>query len=79
MALAAGQALGGRARRAAFRLLTHVFVLVLENHNAFTSFGSPGILDNPAAPHISAFGKAVQFCLQLQRRLAPEACRTTWR
>ena len=37
--------------------LDHVFVLVLENHNAFTSFGSPGILDNPAAPHIAALAK----------------------
>jgi hypothetical protein len=26
--------------------LDHVFVIVLENHNSFTSFGSIGILDN---------------------------------
>ena len=26
--------------------LDHVFVIVLENHNAFTSFGANGILDN---------------------------------
>ena len=31
--------------------LDHVFVLVLENHNSFASFGSNGILDNPQAPH----------------------------
>jgi hypothetical protein len=41
--------------------LDHVFVLVLENHNAFTSFGSPGILDNPAAPHIAALAKQYNF------------------
>jgi len=29
--------------------LDHVFVLVLENHNAYKSFGSSGILDNPNA------------------------------
>ncbi len=38
-------------------LLDHVFVIVLENHNAFTSFGSTGILDNPKAPHIQALAK----------------------
>src|SRR5205807_3312899 len=32
--------------------LDHVFVIVLENHNSFTSFGSKGILDNPQAPQI---------------------------
>jgi hypothetical protein len=32
--------------------LDHVFVIVLENHNSFTSFGSIGILDNPQAPQI---------------------------
>jgi phosphatidylinositol-3-phosphatase len=37
--------------------LDHVFVLVLENHNAFTSFGSNGILDNPNAPKIQALAK----------------------
>ncbi len=37
--------------------LDHIFVLVLENHNSFASFGSPGILDNPAAPHITALAK----------------------
>src|SRR4030081_72718 len=37
--------------------LDHVFVIVLENHNSFTSFGSNGILDNPKAPHIQALAK----------------------
>ena len=37
--------------------LDHVFVIVLENHNSFTSFGSPGILDNPQAPHLQALAK----------------------
>ncbi len=37
--------------------LDHVFVLVLENHNAYTSFGSNGILDNPNAPNIQALAK----------------------
>jgi hypothetical protein len=37
--------------------LDHVFVLVLENHNAYTSFGSIGILDNPNAPKIQALAK----------------------
>jgi len=34
--------------------LDHVFVIVLENHNSYTSFGSQGILDSPNAPHIRA-------------------------
>jgi len=37
--------------------LDHVFVLVLENHNSFTSFGSIGILDNPMAPQITALAE----------------------
>src|ERR1700756_1299884 len=37
--------------------LDHVFVIVLENHNSFTSFGSIGILDNPQAPNIKALAK----------------------
>lgn len=41
--------------------LDHVFVLVLENHNAFTSFGSPGIIGNPPAPHITALSKQYNF------------------
>jgi len=41
--------------------LDHVFVLVLENHNSFTSFGSNGILDNPQAPHIQALAKQYNF------------------
>jgi glycosyltransferase involved in cell wall biosynthesis len=30
--------------------LDHVFVIVLENHNSFTSFGSNGIIGR--APHV---------------------------
>lgn len=37
--------------------LDHVFVIVLENHNSFTSFGSNGILDNPQAPNIQALAQ----------------------
>jgi hypothetical protein len=37
--------------------LDHVFVIVLENHNSFTSFGSNGILDNPQAPQITALAQ----------------------
>jgi hypothetical protein len=36
--------------------LDHVFVIVLENHNSFTSFGSIGILDNPQAPQTTGCG-----------------------
>lgn len=41
--------------------LDHVFVIVLENHNSFTSFGSNGILDNPQAPHIQALAHTYNF------------------
>jgi hypothetical protein len=41
--------------------LDHVFVLVLENHNSFTSFGANGILDNPQAPHIQALARKYNF------------------
>ncbi len=34
--------------------LDHAFVIVLENHNSYTSFGSIGILDNPEAPFIQS-------------------------
>jgi hypothetical protein len=34
--------------------LDHVFVIVLENHNSFNSFGSNGIIGNPQAPKITA-------------------------
>jgi phosphatidylinositol-3-phosphatase len=34
--------------------LDHLFVIVLENHNSFTSFGSNGIIGNPQAPNITA-------------------------
>jgi hypothetical protein len=37
--------------------LDHVFVIVLENHNSFTSFGAQGILDSPNAPHIQELAK----------------------
>src|ERR1700680_4254361 len=37
--------------------LDHVFVIVLENHNTFTSLGSNGILDNPQAPQITALAQ----------------------
>ncbi len=60
MALAAGHALADE-RDGGVPALDHVFVLVLENHNAFTSFGSQGILDNPAAPHITALAKQYNF------------------
>jgi len=41
--------------------LDHVFVIVLENHNSFTSFGSIGILDNPNAPQITALAQTYNF------------------
>ena len=41
--------------------LDHVFVIVLENHNSFTSFGSIGILDNPMAPKITALAHTYNF------------------
>jgi hypothetical protein len=42
--------------------LDHVFVIVLENHNAFTSFGSRGILDPTApAPNIQALAKKYNY------------------
>ena len=34
--------------------LDHAFVIILENHNSFTSFGSSGIIGNPQAPNITA-------------------------
>src|SRR3982074_1990185 len=58
-ALASGAALA--EDREGVPELDHVFVLVLENHNSFTSFGSAGILDNPAAPHIAALAKEYNF------------------
>src|SRR6202008_669589 len=47
--------------RDAVPALDHVFVIVLENHNSFTSFGANGILDNPQAPHIQALAKKYNF------------------
>ncbi|HEY0767353.1 MAG TPA: alkaline phosphatase family protein [Steroidobacteraceae bacterium] len=41
--------------------LDHAFVIVLENHNSFTSFGSNGILDNPQAPHLQALASTYNF------------------
>jgi len=41
--------------------LDHVFVIVLENHNSFTSFGAIGILDNPMAPKITALAHTYNF------------------
>ncbi len=37
--------------------LDHVFVIVLENHNAYTSVGSKGILDNRQAPFMQQLAK----------------------
>jgi hypothetical protein len=47
-----GQNNGGQQDRVP--KLDHVFVIVLENHNSFTSFGSNGIIGNPQAPNITA-------------------------
>jgi hypothetical protein len=55
-----------------------VFVLVLENHNAFTSFGSEGIIGNPAAPHITALSKQYNFPPTITAS-GIRVCRTTWR
>jgi hypothetical protein len=63
-ALASGQALADD-HGVGVPALDHVFVLVLENHNAFTSFGSEGIIGNPAAPHITALSKQYNFAHQL--------------
>ena len=59
-ALTSGQALAWDDRESV-PALDHVFVLVLENHNAFTSFGSQGIIGNPKAPHITALAKEYNF------------------
>jgi len=40
---------------------TIVFVIVLENHNAFTSFGANGILDNPRRRTSQALAKTYNF------------------
>jgi hypothetical protein len=58
-ALASGHALADDS--GGVPALDHVFVLVLENHNAFTSFGSQGIIGNPAAPHITSLAKQYNF------------------
>ena len=41
--------------------LDHAFVIVLENHNSFASFGANGILDNPQAPHLQALANTYNF------------------
>jgi phosphatidylinositol-3-phosphatase len=41
--------------------LDHAYVIVLENHNSFTSFGANGILDNPQAPHLQALASTYNF------------------
>ena len=64
--LASGQALADdNDHDVGVPTLDHVFVLVLENHNAFTSFGSQGIIDNPNAPQITKLSKQYNLCHQL--------------
>jgi phosphatidylinositol-3-phosphatase len=41
--------------------LDHAYVIVLENHNSFTSFGANGILDNPQARHLQALASTYNF------------------
>jgi len=61
-ALTSAQALADeRVHGVGVPALDHVFVLVLENHNAFTSFGSDGIIGNPSAPHITELSKKYNF------------------
>jgi len=59
LAVSLALAVGMPAARAQDRVprLDHVFVIVLENHNSFASFGSIGILDNPQAPQIRALAQ----------------------
>jgi hypothetical protein len=45
---------GDRREQDGVPKLDHVFVIVLENHNSFTSFSSSGIIGNPQAPNITA-------------------------
>jgi hypothetical protein len=49
-----GQNQNDQGHRDGVPRLDHVFVIVLENHNSFTSFGSNGIIGNPQAPNITA-------------------------
>ncbi|HEX4535914.1 MAG TPA: hypothetical protein VH140_03110, partial [Candidatus Acidoferrum sp.] len=57
-----GNSQGGSGFQDGVPRLDHVFVIVLENHNAFTSFGSRGILDPSApAPNIQAFAKKYNY------------------
>lgn len=57
LALAAGAPAAHAQERENVPELDHVFVIVLENHNSLTSFGSIGILDNPMAPQITALAE----------------------
>jgi hypothetical protein len=61
VASALSLACGAALAQAPVPRLDHVFVIVLENHNSFTSFGSNGILDNPKAPHIQQLAKTYNF------------------
>jgi len=54
LVLPAGLALADANVRDGIPTLDHVFVIVLENHNSYTSFGYPGILESTYAPHIRA-------------------------
>src|SRR2546423_3757247 len=55
LALAVG--MPAARRQARVPRLDDVFVIVLENHSSFPSFGSSGILDNPPAPQIRALAQ----------------------
>ena len=59
--IAAVAALGATAAHAELRedvpALDHVFPIVLENHNSYTSFESQGILDRASAPHLQVLSK----------------------
>jgi hypothetical protein len=57
----AGDGRGGDGGSGRVPALDHVLVVVLENHNAFTSFGSEGIIGNPNAPHITALAQKYNF------------------
>lgn len=54
MPAARAQNQNGQGQQDGVPRLDHVFVIVLENHNSFTSFGSNGIIGNPQAPNITA-------------------------
>ena len=85
--LASGQALADDHDHVGVPALDHVFVLVLENHNAFTSFGSQGIIDNPNAPHITKLSKQYNFATNyngvwhpsLSNAISIERLKASWR